>query len=70
MSDKLTAEQAATELGYHINHVYRLLRLGAMHADQFNGVWLVERAEVERVKALQDEHGRYHHGKTSTYRDK
>ncbi len=66
MGDKLTAQEAANELGYHVNHVYRLLRLGAMHGELVHGrVWLIDRAEVEHIKAQQNEHGRYHHGKTS-----
>jgi len=64
MSDKLTAQEAANALGYHVDHVYRLLRSGIIRAEQFNRVWLIDRAEVERVKALQDEHGRFHRGKT------
>lgn len=65
-SDKLTAQQAAEELGYHVNHVYRLLKLGAIEGELLQGkVWLIDREEVERVKAAQDEHGRYFHGKTA-----
>lgn len=55
---ELTAEQAAEELGYHVNHVYRLLAQGKMRGRQFNRVWMIEQAEVTRVKALQDDHGR------------
>lgn len=65
-SDKLTAQETADALGYHVDHVYRLLRLGAIEGELLQGkVWLIDREEVERVKALQDEHGRYHHGKTA-----
>jgi excisionase family DNA binding protein len=56
--DKLTARQAAEILGYHINHVYRLLRSGVMEGEQFNRVWMIDPAEVERIKRLQDVHGR------------
>lgn len=65
-SDKrLTAKEAAAELGYHINHVYRLLRQKAIKGELIGGrVWLIDRAEVERVKREQDDFGRYHHGKT------
>jgi excisionase family DNA binding protein len=58
MEDKLTAAEAARILGYHINHIYRLLKSGVLKGEQFNRVWLVDRAEVRRVKALQDENGR------------
>lgn len=58
MGDKLTAEQAAKELGYHVNHVYRLLKQGKLRGKQFNRVWIIDRGEIERIKAQQDEHGR------------
>lgn len=58
-NEKLTAEEAARELGYHINHVYRLLKEGRMKGERFSGVWAIDRQEVERIKAQQDDHGRY-----------
>jgi excisionase family DNA binding protein len=61
---KLTAKETAQELGYHINHVYRLLAQGVMNGDRLGNYWLIDRDEVERLKALQDEHGRLHHGKS------
>ena len=65
LENKFTAQEAADRLGYHVNHVYRLLRQGALKGELFQGkVWVIDRSEVERVKAAQDEHGRYHHGKT------
>jgi excisionase family DNA binding protein len=64
--DKLTAQETADALGYHVNHVYRLLKLGAIEGTLLQGkVWLIDREEVNRVRALQDEHGRYWHGKTA-----
>ena len=59
MSEKLTAQQAADELGYHVNHLYRLLARGTVRGTRWGGkVWMIDRGEVDRVKALQDEHGR------------
>jgi excisionase family DNA binding protein len=58
MESPLTAQQAANELGYHIKHVYRLLKEGTIHAQQFNRVWMIPSQEVERVKALQGPGGR------------
>jgi excisionase family DNA binding protein len=58
MAGKLTAREAADILGYHINHVYRLLRSGVMKGEQFNRVWMIDPAEVKRIKAQQDVHGR------------
>lgn len=58
MNGFLTAEQAASELGYHVRHLYKLLREGKIKAQRFNRVWVIEPAEVERVKALQGKGGR------------
>lgn len=60
MSEKLTAQEAADALGYHINHVYRLLKSGKMKGEQFNRVWIIAKVEVERIKALQSEGGRFY----------
>ena len=63
VNDFLTAEQAAKELGYHLNHLYRLLSDGTVTGEKWSGkAWMISRQEVERVKALQDEHGRVHKG--------
>ena len=58
MEDVLTAHEAADELGYHIKHVYRLLKEGTIQAQQFNRVWMIPSREVERVKNLQRPSGR------------
>lgn len=62
MSEPLTAEQTAQELGYHLHHVYRLLRAGKIKARRFSGAWLIDRQEVERIKALQGPGGRLPRG--------
>ena len=62
MAEKITAHEAAEYLGYHINHVYRLLKEGRLQGEQFNRVWILDQREVERFKALQDEHGRVWQG--------
>lgn len=49
--DKLTVKQAAQELGYHPNHVRRMLRSGAIKGRKVaNFIWLIDRTEIERVK--------------------
>jgi excisionase family DNA binding protein len=58
MGEPLTVEQAAQELGYHPNHVYRLLKQRRIRAQRFAGVWMIDRQEVERIKALQGPGGR------------
>ena len=62
MSEKMTAQEAAVYLGYHLNHVYRLLKDGVLRGEQFNRVWILNRREVDRLKALQDENGRVWRG--------
>jgi hypothetical protein len=54
----LTAQEAADKLGYHIHHLYRLLREGTVKGERFNQAWMIDPAEVERVKALQGAGGR------------
>jgi hypothetical protein len=58
MSRPLTAREAADALGYHIKHLYRLLKEGTIVGERFNQVWMIDPAEVERVKALQGPGGR------------
>ena len=60
MGDKLTTQEVAQELGYTLRHVQRLLRLGTIRGEQFNRVWIIDRSEVERVKALQSKGGRFY----------
>jgi hypothetical protein len=62
ISELLTAEQAANELGYNIHHLYRLLKSGVVNGEQFNRVWMIEPSEVERVKSLQGPGGRLPRG--------
>jgi excisionase family DNA binding protein len=69
MSDRLTAQAAADALGYHIDHVYRLLRSGVMKAEQFNRVWLIPKSEVERIRALQTKGGRLPKGEGTIDQD-
>ncbi len=57
-TELLTPQEAAEELGYHVKHLYRLLKSGDVRGRKFNRSWMITRKEVERVKSLQDEHGR------------
>jgi excisionase family DNA binding protein len=58
MERPLTTEEAAEELGYHVNHVRRLLRAGTLEGERVGGLWLIDREEVERVRAQQGKGGR------------
>jgi len=59
MGEKLTVKEAADILGYHINHVYRLLAEGdLLKGEKFGNTWMLDKAHVLQVKSLQDETGR------------
>jgi len=58
MDDYLTTNKAARILGYHPDHLRRLLRDGTIEARKFGRDWLIDRQEVERIKALQGPGGR------------
>lgn len=59
-NDKLTTEQAAAMLNYHIGHVQRMLRCGKLQGEKFGRTWIVTRDEIERIKAAQSPGGRYY----------
>ena len=58
MDRPLTVREAAELLGYHPDHVRRLLRAGTVQGERVGPVWLIPRQEVERVKAMQGPGGR------------
>ena len=58
MEGVLTAKDAAERLGYSLDHVYRLLKKGTLHGRRWGREWMISIEEIERIKALQDEHGR------------
>ena len=58
MDRPLTAMEVADQLGYNIHHVYKLLRKGTIKGERFNQVWMIDPAEVERIRDLQGPGGR------------
>ena len=61
MDNWLTVREAAKLLGYHPNHLRRLLRKGAVSGrKQRNRHWAISRREVERLKDQQTERGRFY----------
>lgn len=62
MDKPLTVKEAAKELGYHPDHVRRLIRAGKLRAERFGPVLAISRQEVERIKALQGPSGRLPEG--------
>ena len=58
MDRPLTAMEAADKLGYNIHHLYKLLRTGVVKGERFNQSWMIDREEVERIRALQAPGGR------------
>jgi len=58
MERPLTAQEAADEPGYNGYHIYRLLRNSTIRGERFKRAWMIDRQEVERIKALQGPGGR------------
>ena len=58
MERPYTVREAAERLGYHVNHVRRLLQTGTMKGERVGPIWLIDRQEVDRIKALQGPGGR------------
>ncbi len=49
----MTPAQAAEELGISVRGVQDRLKRGLLHGTNYGGrIWLIDRAEVERAKAL------------------
>ena len=62
MRDMLTVQETAQALGYHPNHVRRLLQAGTIKGEKIGNYWFVPRREVDRIRAGQDASGRYRLG--------
>ena len=58
MDRPYTVQEAAERLDYHPDHLRRLLRAGRVEGERIGQVWLIDRQEVERIKALQGPGGR------------
>ena len=58
MNRPLTVPEAAEQLDYHPDHLRRLLRAGTVNAERVGGRWMIDTAEVERIKTLQGKGGR------------
>lgn len=58
MSEYISAQEAAAQLGYHVKHVYRLLREGKLQGQRIGGGWAVLAVSVAQAKARQDVNGR------------
>jgi len=58
MGNILDVRETAKRLGYHPDHIYRLIKAGKIKATRFGKSWMITIPEIERVKSLQDEYGR------------
>jgi len=54
MDRPLTAPEAAELLGYHQDHLRRLLKAGTVKGEQVSGRWLIPRQEVNVSRACRD----------------
>jgi excisionase family DNA binding protein len=66
MERPLTVPEAAGKLNYHPDHLGRLLRAGTVKGMRVGGRWLLDPAEVERIKTLQGKGGRLPKAKNKT----
>lgn len=57
-SELMTVEDAAEILGYHTDHVYRLLREKKLDGQKFGNGWVVKTQSVIEAKARQSDSGR------------
>ena len=53
MERPCTVQEAAGKLSYHPDHLRRLLGAGRVEGERIGQVWLMDHAEVDRIKALQ-----------------
>jgi len=53
MDRPLTVKQAAELLDYQPDHLRRLLRAGTLKGERFSQVWMIDRQDLERIKAFQ-----------------
>lgn len=51
--ERLTTYETAAILGYHVNHIRRLIKQGVISASKIGQMWFIERAEVERIRRMQ-----------------
>jgi len=49
MDRPLTAGEAAKKLGYHVEHLYRLLKKGKVLGEKVGRQWFIAPEEVQRV---------------------
>ena len=57
-NEYISAKEAAEKLGYHVHHVYRLLREGKLEGQRIGGGWVVSAQSVEIVKVRQNDSGK------------
>jgi excisionase family DNA binding protein len=54
LADYMTTEEAAKKLGFHIDHIRRMLRLGDLEGLKIGPTWLVARKSVAQyIKATE-----------------
>ena len=46
MADLITSSEAARLSGFHVNHIRRLIRTGAIRARKFGEVWQIDRRSL------------------------
>ena len=59
LKDYMTTEQVAEVLGFHIDHVRRMLREGDLEGLKFGVVWLVSRKSVQAYQKKTEGLGKF-----------
>ena len=57
MPDYITADEAATISGYHVNYIRRIMRQGKVKGRKAGLVWLIERDSLQAYLAKVQELG-------------
>ncbi len=50
LADYLTTQEAATKLGFHVDHIRRMLRTGDLVGLKVGQMWFVSKASIDKYR--------------------
>lgn len=53
-----SVRQAAEELGFTAQYIYKLIEDGKIEAERVGGYWMIEKSEVDRYKGISERSGK------------
>lgn len=59
LSDYLTTEEAAGRLGFHVDHIRRMLRQGDLTGKKVGQMWFVAKASIEKYQKATSGMGKF-----------